>query len=556
MRKHLLLFLALYSASLNAGAQAPFTTMDWVNVNNISAAALVHGDMWWNPSLEVADCQFPAGSGKSMNFAGALWMSGYDAAGGLHVAAQTYRQAGNDYWPGPLDNDDTLTYATSSLWAKIWNVRQTQIDSFRALTTHTTANTPESILTWPATGNTYAAGNGGAPLTINPLDIMAPFVDLNGDGIYEPLQGEYPAIKGDQALWWVFSDNGPTHTETNGKPLGVEVHVMAYACKRGTLIDNVVYYDYIVINRSANAYSNFRIGLFDDMDLGYFDDDFIGFDSSRRLGITYNGTDCDGCSAGSPVNSYGRNMPIAGVTMVALPGDDGTNYAPVGSFNTYNNDVSVNGNPTTDTQYNYYLRAQNRVGQHITNTFQGAGIPCPTTGTGPNTNYLYTGDPSISTQWSECGCNNTPGDRRSIITTGDITLLPGSVDHVLMALVTTNLDTNNGCPEAGFDSIKAVADTAWNYYYNSYLSVANVATGNALQVYPNPAHDQIAVENTSYTMGAETIIIYNVLGQVMPVPLYKSGKTWTVDIGNLPNGLYDLLYSCAGVQTNVKLVKG
>ena len=111
-------------------------------------------------------------------------------------------------------------------------------------------------------------------------------------------QGEYPAIKGDQALWWVFSDNGPTHTETNGKPLGVEVHVMAYAYKRGTLIDNVVYYDYIVINRSANAYSNFRIGLFDDMDLGYFDDDFIGFDSSRRLGITYNGTDCDGCSAG------------------------------------------------------------------------------------------------------------------------------------------------------------------------------------------------------------------------------------------------------------------
>ena len=124
-----------------------------------------------------------------------------------------------------------------------------------------------------------------------------------------------------------------------------------------------------------------------------------------------------------------------------------------------------------------------------------------------------------------------------------------------MALVTTNLDTNNGCPEAGFDSIKAVADTAWNYYYNSYLSVANVAAGNALQVYPNPAHDQIAVENTSYATGRETIIIYNVLGQVMPVPLNKSGNIWTANLRELPSGLYDVLYVGAGVQTNVKFIK-
>ncbi len=46
--------------------------------------------------------------------------------GQLHIAAQTYRQSGNDYWPGPLVGD-TLTYATSQSWAKIWKVDRNDI---------------------------------------------------------------------------------------------------------------------------------------------------------------------------------------------------------------------------------------------------------------------------------------------------------------------------------------------------------------------------------------------------------------------------------------------
>ncbi len=226
----------------------------------------MHGDMFWNPATGVAACEFPQGSGKNINFASALWMSGYDGSGQLHLTAQTYRQNGNDYWPGPLDSSDTLTYASSQNWAKIWKVNNSDLQYFLGLTTHTTTNTPQAILTWPAKGNVNAQGNAGAALTIT--NDMAPFIDLNGNGIYEPLLGEYPDIKGDQALWWVFSDNGPTHTQSNGKPLGVEVHAMAYAYSRGTLIDNVIYFDYTVVNRSPNSYSNMRIGLWDDIDLG------------------------------------------------------------------------------------------------------------------------------------------------------------------------------------------------------------------------------------------------------------------------------------------------
>ncbi|MBK7691106.1 MAG: hypothetical protein IPJ31_08310 [Bacteroidetes bacterium] len=58
---------------------------------------------------------------------------------------------------------------------------------------------------------------------------MAPFVDVNNDNIYNALDGDYPDIEGEQALWWVFNDNGKTHNETNGLPLKIEVKALAYA---------------------------------------------------------------------------------------------------------------------------------------------------------------------------------------------------------------------------------------------------------------------------------------------------------------------------------------
>ncbi len=554
-----LTILAFCFTSIQTKAQKPFNTMDSIDVNNINAAVLVHGDMFWDPAKGAAHCNFPANAPTNINFASALWMSGYDGSSQLHVAAQTYRQDGNDYWPGPLDASDTLTYSTSGNWAKIWKVNRSDIQSFQALTTHTTSNTPPMILTWPAKGNANAQGNGGAVLSIT--NDMAPFVDLNHNGIYEPLLGEYPDIPGDQALWWVFSDNGPTHTQSNGKPLGVEVHAMAYGYNRGTLIDNVIYYDYKVINRSPNTYTNFRLGLWDDVDLGRDFDDFIGFDSTHRMGIVYNGVEDDGGGSGGghPANSYGRKIPIAGITMVVLPGDIGTSYVPAGSFMYYNNDFSIIGNPSSDTVCNCYMRSMISDGKHIKNDFKGAGMGSTGYGPGPDCNYLFTGDPSDSSQWSECSAGNMPGDRRFIITSNDFTSNPGSVQNIVMALVTTNPDTLNGCPLSGFAGIKTVADTAWEIYHNplppNLVPISKVSAGNAMNIYPNPAHDKLYIENTGNCIADETITIYNTLGQVVYVPINNTGQKSEADISQLPCGLYNILYRKGNMQTTARFVK-
>ncbi len=496
----LLLSSVVILTAQHVHAQTPFSTKDSVNINRINAQVLVHGDMWWDPVTTQAKCEFPKGFGRHISFASALWMSGYDAANRLHVAAQTYRQRGNDFWPGPLDTSDTLTYATSQDWAKIWKVNRTDIQAFMALTTHTIANTPVSILTWPASGNTYAAGNSGAALTIAAGRQMAPFIDLNGNGIYEPLSGDYPAIKGDQALWYILSDNGPSHTETNARPLGVEVSIMAYAYNRGTLIDNVIYYEYTIANKSTNTYHDFRMGQYTDMNLGCRLDDYLGFDSSHRMGIIYNGVNDDGVTFGFPPGSYGAKTPVVGLTMVVQPGDMAGSIIPDCSFVSYNVDVSSIAHPTIDTEYNHLMRSRLKDGSSIMSYFLGYG----------SVRFVYPGDPSDTGRWSECGNGNAPGERLFILSTNDFSLAPGQTQKIVMALVTTDTG-QGGCPSVNFDDIKIVADTAWHVYQNppSPLELHEIENGQ-IRIYPNPIHDRLFIETTA--QADEHITIFNAIG--------------------------------------------
>ncbi|MBK6642130.1 MAG: hypothetical protein IPG39_13350 [Bacteroidetes bacterium] len=71
---------------------------------------------------------------------------------------------------------------------------------------------------------------------------LAPFVDVNNDGIYNILDGDYPAfdiagtipdssdqLYGDQSLWFVFNDVCNIKTQTGSSPLGLEIQGQAFA---------------------------------------------------------------------------------------------------------------------------------------------------------------------------------------------------------------------------------------------------------------------------------------------------------------------------------------
>lgn len=460
----------------DAGCQPAQSTID-LDINNVRARLMTGGDMWWNIGLNNAAYEIPKGSGKSSQFAASCWIGGFDKQGQLKVAAQTYRQDGNDYWPGALDNNAKITKAACDLWDHQWKVDRSTINKFIALSKsggNLDASEFQVIRDWPAAGNQKAVGAGGGVLNLGQTPYAnrtyAAFKDLNGNGIYEPEQGEYPVLESnnvqslpDQMIWWVFNDAGNVKQQSVTSSIGVEVQTTAFAFATQDFLNNSTFCNYRVINRGALTVDSTYIAIWDDCDLGYAYDDYIGCDTAKGLGIQYNGTNCDGCAAGSPVNSYGLNPPMVGLDFfqgpVRLIKDskgvlDSQQRLSMTNFTYYNNDASTIGNPTNGVQIYFYMTGSIRNGQRFAYDFQGPGLPSKGYGSGPTSNYVFWGDPGDNTAWSECVCGNNPGDRRFIFSAGPFQLLPGAINDITFGCVWA--PNVGGCGAANFKTIKNV----------------------------------------------------------------------------------------------------
>ena len=95
-------------------AQAQTWANAKIDINEVETTINSNGDLFWNYTSGLYEV--PNDSGASTIFAGATWIGGLDAAGNLHVAAQTYRQTGNDFYPGPVMNSSSYSAANYAQW--------------------------------------------------------------------------------------------------------------------------------------------------------------------------------------------------------------------------------------------------------------------------------------------------------------------------------------------------------------------------------------------------------------------------------------------------------
>jgi len=465
--------------STAAGCQPATQAID-LDINNVRARLMTGGDMWWNQSgADRAAYEIPKGSGKHSQFAASCWIGGYDQQGQLKVAAQTYRQDGNDYWPGALESDGTITSDMCAAWDKFWKVDRATIKRF--VQAYKTGGDLKSadfdvINEWPASGNNNVKGQRGVKISLNPNHTYAPFVDINGDGKYQPDQGDYPDIVGDQYIWWVFNDAGNVKQQSLTAAMGVEVQTSAFAYATQDFLNNSTFCNYRVINRGPLTIDSTYIAVWDDCDLGYYLDDFIGCDTARGLGIAYNATNNDGGAAGNPLNSYGLNPPQVGLDYFQGPkrtkkvnGKDTIEQLKMTNFTYYNNDPSIIGNPNNGIQIYYYMTGSIRNGERFSYDFTGPGTPSKGYGAGPVSNFVFWGDPGDNTQWSECACNNNPGDRRFIFSSGPFQLRPGAINDITFGCIWAA--NQGGCPNANFKTIKNIDDGAQALFDNKFKTV-------------------------------------------------------------------------------------
>lgn len=457
------------------------TSQTELNINNVRTRLLTGGDMWWD--LNSAQYEVPKiepGSGEVSRhslFAGALWIGGVDALGQLKVAAQTYRQSGNDFYPGPLDQNGQVSEVTCSQFDQFWEVRGEDIDDFVSIIEESLAagqdcpslsesDVPLSILQWPARNNQYFE-EFALPFDQD----LAPFFDCNGDGEYDPLSGDYPVIDAeiegvyaDQMIWWVLNDRGNDHSETGGEAIGLEIGALAFAFATNDEVNNMTFYKYVIENNATTALDSVYFGQWVDPDLGEYTDDFVGCDTSNSLGIVYNGDAVDGPSE----QAYPGDPPMLAVDFFQGPKDEEGNELGMSSFLYYDNNFEVTGNPETASHYYQYLAGFWKDGLPF--TFGGNGYG----GTEP-VPFMFPSDPAASGTiadgvWSECSAGNEPFDRRFLQNSGPFLLQPGAVNDLIVGVVW--VDQAGGCGSgASFDPILKADQKAQGLFDSNFKVV-------------------------------------------------------------------------------------
>ena len=521
-KTHLLLFIAII-ATLNLQAQFNSNVIEYLDINNVRAGYLLHGDMFWNPNTATPSYEFPKGSGKHSNFGASIWIGGIDqSTNGLKVATQTYRQTGHDYWPGPLDEFNSASISVN--WAQIWKVNKSTIDSFRQLSAHTLSNTPKSILEWPGRMSQYAKTPSNGMLAI-PDRTMAPFVDINNDNIYNPLDGDYPDIKGDQMLWWVFNDKAFLKTNSGSNAIGLEIHASAYACTKAGL-ENTTFINYKLMNWNTSILDSTIVTLWNGVDLGFGGDDYIGFDSTYRMGIAYNGDNFDETNIG-----YGQNLTQTAVVLLRQVGDNATSRLPAGSYTYYYN----SNLPSTVTSPNDYYGFMNgnwtngrplRAGCNPNDTSQAIA------------KYAFPDDPSIVAGISEVHCSMAPSDRTTTLSSKSFALLPGAAP---MEFTYAFINTDTGVNNSNFNELRRLADSAYKYVDGCGgalwpLGLPNISKSD-LKVYPNPSNDFFIIEDEEKK--DKQITLYNSYGQTIYKTTSKQLKT-TINTTPYSKGVYFL----------------
>jgi len=525
-------------------------TCPYLDINQVRARIWNNGSMFWD-LVGSSLYEVPKGSGKTAIFAEGLWIGGRDGQEKIHMAAQTYRQSGRDFWPGPLDTT-TATVDTSTLhtYDKIWKIERYTINDFifnyqNGNVANGTYIIPDIILNWPAHG------------TGNISRSLAPFVDNNNDGNYNPIDGDYPEMKGDQMLWWVFNDNERIHGKSESDfNLGVEIHGSAYAynCPAltdgDTVINYTTFYHYDFYNRSDTSYHDVYSGIYNDVELGYYLDDFVGCDTSNDIAFAYNGDDDDD-------NGYGLHPPMMNLAFLdgpeAVPNDaidnnhNGTTDEP-GEHCMMNYFINWNdNNPVSSKQY--YWRLQ---GLWYDSSRVAYGTP---DGIDPfstnSTNYMFSGPPYDTINgWSEghicTGCPpNIPHDRRIFVSSGPYDLPAHGKRSLDYAYVYTREPRFPNGPNTSLAVNQDQVIRIKHFFETDSFPCVHLIGIDEIKkhelnfsLFPVPAHSEINVSVLKDEPGERYYYVTDITGRIIVGSTKFHSSNFKINISSMRAGVY------------------
>jgi hypothetical protein len=383
---------------------------------------------------------------------GGLWIYAEDLSGQPYTSVVHFRGKDSaDFWPGPID---TLTGQTDpiSKWNKVWEISKKEVASHRTSFADNNYETPASIASWPAkTDNGFA-------------NYLAPFADVNKNQIYDPENGDFPVIKGDNALYLIANDVASEHTASLGPEIGIELHIMPYTFDE---LPNTIYFDTYIILRKNKQYKNVKVGLFLGGECGNPNDNYGATLVDQNAVIIYNGDNFDDDNFGSKLPyTYGQFLNSEIKSSIIFT-------------NTRN---QYNGIPSKSNDYVNYFN---------TSWLDGNKTTYGQDGNSGNTDYpfLYprSSDPIVSF-WGEED-NTEPGTRNALAVANYDDLNRGDYIH-LEYCVGANTTTS---PSTLFDEIQNDLEKNKSLF-RATTNTLNKADNFKISVYPNPNKGLFTIE--------------------------------------------------------------
>lgn len=544
-----------------------------LNTNNVKVVVSANGVIGFHPSLEKGSWM-PANDSAGTIFAASPWISGTNAQGELLITTQYFGSEEHSWFYGPLTQNTTADSTYSETFNHVWNIKQDEINThvayFQSLQDGTTATLfpngytiPADFLSWPAHGDVSLGYDFN----------LAPFHDYNSDGIYNPQDGDYPTICGDECLFLIINDIGNVTIPKMGNQ--VEMWIYAFDTPNIPAVNNTFFTKFKFTNKSNQTYYNTRISQMNDLDIGNAFNDYSGTDVAYGAVYAYTGAATDYSLSGAP--SYGDVPTMESMLLLRGPlldADliDNANYTNVlaealnsygergfgfgdgiidnersglaGSVNYLNSSNPVLGEPSGSYPTGYYNLM---LGKHI----DGSEVLHPTTGNpvnywAPGTSDIYNELVPDSEQFVHSDNGLPPNDMRQVGTTLPFTYEPGESNFIDLAYVFAQSEVGSGT------SVETVNVTFMNtvkQFFNEDLAdcqvlelpaaVENLSSAASLSIYPNPASNQLNITVSEALIG-ENYSLYNSVGQLVLTNKIQSTQT-TLDISNLAQGTYTVV---------------
>ena len=463
-----------------------------------------------------------------------LWLGARDANGNASLA-QT-QQGGR---PGPLN--------TTPGFDKAWQVDAAEIASHRQdFEDNGVIDNPiPKVFAWPGIGNPHFFDYNGFELPQDFTVGLAPYWDENGDGDYNPENGDYPvlAIRGcnlpiipTQMNWTIF-----TVQEAASHPLEISLNVFYFDCEEMNPLQESIFTYYKITDRAdfAAPLPEARWGLFTDGDLGCPIDDYVGTFPERSAAYFYNADNEDeDCII---VQGFGASPPAMGIDIYRGPLDNMAQNLSVSSSITFFNPNFGSfppgvTDPNTPEQYYNYLQGKWRDGSPL--TVGGIGY----NGTEP-ASFAFPGLPEQENGWTEWEAGNGQGDRRVLMNFDAFELFPGAVNEFI-AGYTVYRDGEDNLGQA--EGLRDQLDVLQAYFDNCLqvnsdipelppctplmTDISPINKEIKLDIVPNPARGAAFVKTEA---AIRRVVIYDATGRSV-----LSSDSGQIQLASLPTGLY------------------